>query len=65
VFTVDFCGYCKHSTVSDRCFLDIGTIGPVEEIVVDNSLQGKVYHVLVFCVCRIRHYIRVLRNWPT
>jgi len=44
VFTVSTVMY-------DRCVLDIGTIGPVEEIVVDNSLQGKVYHVLVFlCV---------------
>ena len=44
--------------MSDRCFVDIGTIGPVEEIAVDNSSEGKVYCASVF-VCRIRLNIAI------
>jgi len=37
-------------TETDRCCVDIGTIGPAEEIKEDNSLQGKVSCAGV-CVC--------------
>ena len=41
---------CFIFTLTDCCFVDIGTIGPAEEIEVDNSLQGKYYPMIVFCL---------------
>jgi len=47
--------------ISDHCFVDIGTIGPVEEIAVDNSSQGKVgLSCISVFVCRIRLNIAIV-----
>jgi len=46
--------YCQHCCISvtDRCFADIGTIGPVEEtkVPVANSFQGKILDSVVSCI---------------